>query len=61
MREIRTPKVEDRVALPGHAGIFIVKGVDESKEMVDIDLTTKIGGLQRGIPWIRLTFLDEEP
>jgi hypothetical protein len=60
MREIRTPKMGDRVAIPNHAGIFIVKSVNQLTETADADLTTKIGWVEKDVPWIKLTFIDEE-
>jgi hypothetical protein len=60
MREIRTPKIGDRVALPKHAGVFLIKAVDNVNETVDADLTTKIGWIEKSVPWTMLTFLDLE-
>jgi hypothetical protein len=58
MTEIRTPKVGDRVAIPGHAVIFIVRGVDEPTKTVSIDTTTQAERTEDRIPWKMLTFID---
>jgi hypothetical protein len=58
MHEIRTPKVGDKVAIPKHAAIFIVRNVDEVKKTVDADLTTRIGWIEKDVSWTLLTFLD---
>ncbi len=50
MHEIRTPKVGDKIAIPKHAAVFIVKNVDEVKKTVDADLTTKIGWIEKTSP-----------
>ena len=55
---MRQPHVEDRVAVPGHAAIFIVKNVDESTRTVDADMTASGGTMVRDIPWKMLTFID---
>jgi hypothetical protein len=56
--EIRTPKVGDRVAIPGHAVIFIVKSVDELTKTVNVDMTTRAERTEDQIPWKILTFID---
>lgn len=60
MHEIRTPKIGDKVAIPKHAGVFLIKSVDEQTKTVDADLTTRIGWIERSVPWTKLTFLDLE-
>jgi hypothetical protein len=56
MPEIRIPRLGDRVALPNHAGIFIVNSVNQLTETADADLTTKIGPVEREVPWIRFVY-----
>jgi hypothetical protein len=58
MTEMRTPKVGDRVAIPGHAVIFIVRSVDELTKTVSIDMTTQTERIEDQIPWKVLTFID---
>lgn len=58
MRETRKPQVGDRVALPGHALIFIVRSVDELAKTVDVDMTTEDWSIQKGVSWEMLTFID---
>jgi hypothetical protein len=54
----RKPHIEERVAVPGHAAIFIIKSVDESTKTVDADMTANSGSMVRDIPWKMLTFID---
>ena len=56
--QMRKPHIEDRVAVPGHAAIFIIKSVDESTKTVDADMTASGGSMVRDIPWKMLTFID---
>jgi hypothetical protein len=58
MKEPRTPQVGDRVVLPSHTGVFIIKSVDSSNETVDAEMTTTIGAIEKGIPWTTFVFLD---
>jgi hypothetical protein len=58
MRERRVPKVGDKVAIPGHAVIFIVKSVDKSKKTVNADMTLDVERVEAEIPWKKLTFID---
>lgn len=58
MKEARTPQVGDRVALPSHAGVFIITSVDSLNKTVDADMTTMIGATEKNIPWTTLAFLD---
>jgi hypothetical protein len=60
MRERRVPKVGDKVAIPGHAVIFIVKSVDESEETVTADAIADLKRVEEGIAWKRLTFIDSK-
>ena len=56
--EIRTPKVGDRVAIPRHAVIFIVKSVNEFKKTVDAEIVMEAGRIEEDIPWKILTIID---
>jgi hypothetical protein len=58
MKEARRPQIGDRVALPSHAGVFIVTSVDSLNETVDADMTTMIGAVETDVPWATLAFLD---
>lgn len=53
--QMRTPKIGDRVALPKHAVLFIVKDVDPSKRTIDVQ-----EGEQKktGVPWKIATIID---
>jgi hypothetical protein len=48
MHEIGIPKVGDRIALPNHSGIFMVKSVNQLTETADADL----GLVERDMPSI---------
>jgi hypothetical protein len=56
--KLQTPKVGDRVAIPGHAVVFIVTSVDPSKKTVDAKMTMKPERIERNIPWQMLTLVD---
>ena len=56
--EVRTPKVGDRVAIPGHAVIFIVKSVNTTKETVDAEAVLESERIEEGVPWKMITFID---
>ena len=56
--EMRTPKVGDRVAIPRHAVIFIVKSVNESKKTVDAAMAMEPERIEEDIPWQMLTMID---
>jgi hypothetical protein len=58
MMEIQTPKVGDRVAIPGHAVIFIVKSVNELKKTVDAEMVMEAERIRKDIPWKLLTIID---
>jgi hypothetical protein len=60
MREMRVPKVGDKVAIPGHAVIFIVNIVDESGKTVDADAVADVKRVEERIPWRKLTFIDSD-
>jgi hypothetical protein len=55
---MRAPKVGDRVALPRHAVIFIVKRVNESNETVDAIAAMEDERIEEGISWETLTIID---
>jgi hypothetical protein len=55
---IRTPRIGDRVAIPGHAVIFIVKSVDTSTKTVDAKISVQAERIEEGIPWTMLTIID---
>ena len=56
--EMRTPKVGDRVAIPKHAIIFMVKSVNETKQTVDAEAASENEPIEEGVPWKILTFID---
>jgi hypothetical protein len=58
MMETRTPKVGDRVAIPRHAVIFIVKSVNESKQTVDAEMVIGAKRIKEDVPWKMLTIID---
>jgi hypothetical protein len=58
VRKIRKPKVGDRVAIPNHALVFIIKSVDETKKTVEAEPTLDSSRLEREVPWKKLTFID---
>jgi hypothetical protein len=58
MMEMRTPKIGDRVAIPRHAVIFIVKSVNESKQTVDAEMAMEAERIEKDIPWKMLTIID---
>jgi hypothetical protein len=58
MMEMRTPKIGDRVAIPRHAVIFIVKSVNESKQTVDAEMAMESERIEKDIPWKMLTIID---
>jgi hypothetical protein len=53
--EIRMPQVGDRVALPKHAVIFVVKNVDPSRQTIDVQEGER---KQIGVPWKIATIID---
>jgi hypothetical protein len=56
--EMRTPKVGDRVAIPGHAVIFTVKSVDETKKTVECEVAMETPRIEKEVPWKILTIID---
>jgi hypothetical protein len=56
---MRTPKVGDRVALPKHAVIFIVRRVDESKKTIDAAMLVDPDRIEKDISWVGITLLDD--
>jgi hypothetical protein len=52
----RTPKIGDRVALPKHAVVFVVKNVDPSKRTIDVEEGER---KQIGVPWKMATIIDQ--
>jgi hypothetical protein len=56
---MRTPKVGDRVAMPKHAVVFIVRRVDESKKTIDAMMVVDPARIERGISWESITLLDD--
>jgi hypothetical protein len=56
--EMRTPKVGDRVAIPKHAIIFVIKSVNESKETVDAQMSMEPDRIEKGISWEKITIID---
>jgi hypothetical protein len=55
---MRVPKVGDRVAIPGHAVVFIVKSVDETAKTVNLDKIVEPRRVEQGILWRTLTFIE---
>jgi hypothetical protein len=55
---MRTPKVGDRVAIPKHAIIFMVKSVNETKKTVDAEAALENEPIEEGVPWKIITFID---
>jgi hypothetical protein len=55
---MRKPKIGDRVAIPSHAIVFIIKSVDEIKKTVYAEATLDGTRTERDIPWNRLTYID---
>jgi len=53
--QTRTPKVGDRVALPTHAVLFIVKNVDPSARTIDAEEGER---REVGVPWKTVTIID---
>lgn len=56
--EMRTPKVGDRVAIPRHAVIFMVKSVNKTKRTVDAEAALEDERIEEGVPWKMITFID---
>jgi hypothetical protein len=56
---MRTPNVGDRVALPKHAVVFIIRRVDESKKTIDAAMVVEPDRIERGISWESITLLDD--
>lgn len=56
--KMRTPKVGDRVAIPKHAIIFLVKSVNETKQTVDAEAALENEPIEEGVPWKIITFID---
>jgi hypothetical protein len=54
----RTPRVGDRVAIPGHAVLFIVKAVNEVKKTVDVKMSLTPEHVEENISWEVITILD---
>jgi hypothetical protein len=56
--EMRTPKVGDRVAIPKHALIFMVKSVDKMKKTVDAEAALEGERIEEGVSWKMIIFID---
>jgi hypothetical protein len=54
----RTPRVGDRVAIPRHAVLYIVKAVDEEKKTVDVKMSLTPEHVEQNISWEEITILD---
>jgi hypothetical protein len=54
---MRRPKVGDRVAIPNHAVVFIIKSVDEMRKTVEAQVALERTRLERDVPWKMLTFI----
>jgi hypothetical protein len=48
--EVRTPKAGDRVAIPRHAVIFMVKSVNKTKKTVDAEAALESERIEEGVP-----------
>ncbi len=55
--KMQEPKVRDRVAIPGHAVIFIVRSVDRRKRTVNLEKTVGTYLIEEEIPWEMLTLI----
>jgi hypothetical protein len=55
---MRTPKVGDRIAIPKHAVIFVVKSVNESKKTVNAKAAIDAERIEEDVPWQMLTIID---
>ena len=58
-RKKRIPKLDDRVAVLGHTGAFVISSVDGDLHTVELKPIGRHFALST-IPWRTLTFLDEE-
>ena len=58
-RKKRIPKLDDRVAVLGHTGAFVISSVDGDLRTVELKPIGRHSALST-IPWRTLTFLDEE-
>jgi hypothetical protein len=58
-RKKRIPKLDDRVAVLGHNGAFVIWGVDGDLRTVELKPIGSHFALS-AIPWRALTFLDQE-
>ena len=58
-RKKRIPKLDDRVAVLGHTGPFVISSVDGDLRTVELKPIGRHFALST-IPWRTLTFLDEE-
>ena len=56
--ETRKPKIGDRIAIPTHAVVFIIKSVNEVIETVDAEVPCQVPHIEKDIPWKILTFID---
>jgi hypothetical protein len=56
--KMRAPEVGDRVAIPGHAVVFIVTSVDPSKKTVAAKMAMTPERIEEDIPWKILTLID---
>ena len=56
--KMRTPRIGDRVAIPGHAVVFIVKSVNETAETVALDKIVEPGWVERDVLWKMLTLIE---
>jgi hypothetical protein len=56
--EMRTPKVGDRVAIPKHAIIFVIKSVNDSQKTVDAQMAMEPDRIEKGISWEKITIID---
>jgi len=58
-RKKRIPKLDDRVAVLGHTGAFVISSVDGDLRTVELKPIGRHFALS-AIPWRALTFLDQE-
>ena len=57
----RVPKKGDRVIALGQKGAFIVIAVFEGIQKANLKLIGREDFVLKGIPWVVLSFLDQEP
>jgi hypothetical protein len=57
-REVRAPKLDERVVARGHYGVFTVLAVHRNRRTADLRLTGSSNQKLLDIPWRKLVFFD---